>query len=140
MRISVGYPDRAAEMKMLEVMPQRQETQPVMPLEELMELRRQAAQVKVADNVKAYILSLVTATRFLQQVKLGASPRGSIAMFRAAQAMALMNGRDYATPDDVKAVAIPVLAHRIVLASGQTDYGAPQDIVAELLSNTHIPM
>ena len=109
MRISVGYPDRAAEMKMLEVMPQRQETQPVMSLEELMELRRQAAQVKVADNVKAYILSLVTATRFLQQVKLGASPRGSIAMFRAAQAMALMNGRDYATPDDVKAVAIPVL-------------------------------
>lgn len=76
MRISVGYPDRAAEMKMLDVMPQRQETQPVMPLEELMELRRQAAQVKVADNVKAYILSLVTATRFLQQVKLGASPRG----------------------------------------------------------------
>lgn len=73
-------------------------------------------------------------------MKLGASPRGSIAMFRAAQAMALMNGRDYATPDDVKAVAIPVLAHRIVLASGQTDYGAPQDIVAELLSNTHIPM
>ena len=140
MRISVGYPARAAEMKMLEVMPQRQETQPVMALEELMELRRQAAQVKVADNVKAYILSLVTATRFLQQVKLGASPRGSIAMFRAAQAMALMNGRDYATPDDVKAVAIPVLAHRIVLASGQTDYGAPQDIVAELLSNTHIPM
>ena len=126
--------------EMLEVMPQRQETQPVMSLEELMELRRQAAQVKVADNVKAYILSLVTATRFLQQVKLGASPRGSIAMFRAAQAMALMNGRDYATPDDVKAVAIPVLAHRIVLASGQTDYGAPQDIVAELLSNTHIPM
>ena len=113
---------------------------PEAQLEELMELRRQAAQVKVADNVKAYILSLVTATRFLQQVKLGASPRGSIAMFRAAQAMALMNGRDYATPDDVKAVAIPVLAHRIVLASGQTDYGAPQDIVAELLSNTHIPM
>ncbi|MFR0872659.1 MAG: AAA family ATPase [Oscillospiraceae bacterium] len=116
-------------------MPQRQETQPVMSRGA--DGAAEAGQVKVADNVR---LRLSPDCNDLQQVKLGASPRGSIAMFRAAQAMALMNDRDYATPDDVKAVAIPVLAHRIVLASGQTDYGAPQDIVAELLSNTHIPM
>ena len=140
MRISVGYPDRAAEMRMLDVMPQRLETQSVMTLEELMELRRQAAAVSVSESVKAYILSLVTATRYMPQVKLGASPRGSIALFRAAQAMALMNGRDYATPDDVKAAAIPVLAHRVVLAAGQTEYAAPQDIVAELLQKTEIPV
>lgn len=140
MKISVGYPDRAAEMKMLDVMPQRLEVSPVMTLDELVELRDQAAQIKVSDNVKAYILSLVSATRYMPQVKLGASPRGSIAMFRASQAMALMNGRDYATPDDVKAVAGAVLSHRLILAAGQTDYGAPYDIVAELLANTQVPM
>lgn len=140
MKISVGYPDRAAEMKMLDVMPQRLEVSPVMTLDELTELRDQAAQIKVSDSVKAYILSLVSATRYMPQVKLGASPRGSIAMFRASQAMALMNGRDYATPDDVKAVAGAVLSHRLILAAGQTDYGAPYDIVAELLANTQVPM
>ena len=140
MKISVGYPDRAAEMKMLDVMPQRLEVSPVMTLDELIELRDQAAQIKVSDSVKAYILSLVSATRHMPQVKLGASPRGSIAMFRASQAMALMNGRDYATPDDVKAVAGAVLSHRLILAAGQTDYGATYDIVAELLANTQVPM
>lgn len=140
MKISVGYPDRAAEMKMLDVMPQRLEVSPVMTLDELVGLREQASQVKVSDNVKAYILSLVSATRYMPQVKLGASPRGSIALFRAAQAMALMNGRDYATPDDVKAVAGAVLSHRLILAAGQTDYGAPYDIIAELLANTQVPM
>ncbi len=140
MKISVGYPDRAAEMKMLDVMPQRLEVSPVMTLDELVELRDQAAQIKVSDSVKAYILSLVSATRYMPQVKLGASPRGSIAMFRASQAMALMNGRDYATPDDVKAVVGAVLSHRLILAAGQTDYGAPYDIVAELLANTQVPM
>ncbi len=140
MKISVGYPDRAAEMKMLDVMPQRLEVSPVMTLDELIELRDQASQIRVSDNVKAYILSLVSATRYMPQVKLGASPRGSIALFRAAQAMALMNGRDYATPDDVKSVAGAVLSHRLILAAGQTDYGAPYDIIAELLANTQVPM
>lgn len=140
MKISVGYPDRAAEMKMLDVMPQRLEVSPVMTLDELIGLRNQASQVKVSDNVKAYILSLVSATRYMPQVKLGASPRASIAMFRASQAMALMNGRDYATPDDVKTVAGAVLSHRLILAAGQTDYGAPYDIIAELLANTQVPM
>lgn len=140
MKISVGYPDRAAEMKMLDVMPQRLEVSPVMTLDELIGLREQASQVKVSDNVKAYILSLVSATRYMPQVKLGASPRASIAMFRASQAMALMNGRDYATPDDVKTVAGAVLSHRLILAAGQTDYGAPYDIIAELLANTQVPM
>ena len=140
MKISVGYPDRAAEMKMLDVMPQRLEVSPVMTLDELIGLREQASQVKVSDNVKAYILSLVSATRYMPQVKLGASPRASIAMFRASQAMALMNGRDYATPDDVKTVAGAVLSHRLILAAGQADYGAPYDIIAELLANTQVPM
>lgn len=140
MRISVGYPDRGAEMKMLEIMPQRVEVAPVMTLEELLSLREQAAAVTAADSVKAYILSLVSATRYMPQVKLGVSPRGSIALLRSAQAMALMNGRTYVTPDDVKAVAGAVLSHRIILAAGQTDYGAPIDIIMQLLQSTPIPV
>lgn len=140
MRISVGYPDRAAEMKMLDIMPQRVEITPVMTLEELIQLRAQAVQVNVSEKVKAYILSLVSATRYMPQVKLGVSPRGSIALFRCAQAMALMNDRDYATPDDVKNVAGSVLAHRLILAAGQTDFGAEYDAAMHILQTTIVPM
>jgi len=140
MRISVGYPDRAAEMKMLDIMPQRVEITPVMTLEELMQLRAQAAHVNVSEKVKAYILSLVSATRHMPQVKLGVSPRGSIALFRCAQAMALMNDRDYATPDDVKSVAGSVLSHRLILAAGQIDFGAEYDAAMHVLQTTTVPM
>lgn len=140
MRISVGYPDRAAEMKMLDIMPQRVEISPVMSLEELLQLRGKAAEVAVSDKVKAYILSLVSATRNMPQVKLGVSPRGSIALFRCAQAMALMNDRDYATPDDVKSVAGAVLSHRLILAAGQTDYSAALDVIDGLLGSVPVPM
>lgn len=140
MRISVGYPDRAAEMKMLDIMPQRVEVSPVMSLEELLQLKGKAAEVAVSDKVKAYILSLVSATRNMPQVKLGVSPRGSIALFRCAQAMALMNDRDYATPDDVKSVAGAVLSHRLILAAGQTDYSAALDVIDGLLGSVPVPM
>lgn len=140
MRISVGYPNRAAEMKMLDIMPQRVEVGPVLTLEELTQLRSQAAQVAVSDNVKAYILSIVTSTRFMSQVKLGSSPRGSIAMLRAAQAMAFMNDRNYVTPDDVKSVAVSVLSHRIILAAGQSDFSSSADIVVNLLNTTPVPV
>lgn len=140
MRISVGYPDRAAEMKMLDIMPQRVEISPVMSLEELLQLKGKAAEIAVSDKVKAYILSLVSATRNMPQVKLGVSPRGSIALFRCAQAMALMNDRDYATPDDVKSVAGAVLSHRLILAAGQTDYSAALDVIDGLLGSVPVPM
>lgn len=140
MRISVGYPDRAAEMKMLDIMPQRVEISPVMSLEELLQLRGKAAEIAVSDKAKAYILSLVSATRNMPQVKLGVSPRGSIALFRCAQAMALMNDRDYATPDDVKSVAGAVLSHRLILAAGQTDYSAALDVIDGLLGSVPVPM
>lgn len=139
MRISVGYPDRAAEMKMLDVMPQRIDVEPVMTLDELMELRRQASRVAVSDKVKAYIITIAGSTRGLPQVKLGVSPRGSIALYKSAQAAALMGGRDYATPDDVKATAVSVLSHRIILAAGQTDFSAASELVNELLRSIPIP-
>lgn len=138
MKLSIGYPDRSAELQMLEKMPQKLMVQPVMSLEELNTLRGAAGRVSVSEQVKAYILMLVSATRNSPEVKLGASPRGSIALFRATQAMALINNRAYATPDDVKSVAVSVLAHRVIVAAGQSV--TAESIVEKALAETHVPM
>lgn len=138
MKLSIGYPDRAAELLMLEKMPQKMEVQPVMTLEELCALRTAASRVAVSEQVKAYILMIVGATRSCAEAKLGASPRGSIALFKATQAMALINNRAFATPDDVKAVAVSVLAHRVIVAAGQNVN--PESIVARILAETPVPV
>ncbi|MBE6901122.1 MAG: MoxR family ATPase [Ruminococcaceae bacterium] len=141
MRLSIGYPDRAAEMAMLDIMPQNTEVTAVMSLDELLALREAAKQVTVAENVKAYILTIVAATRAnTQQIKLGASPRASIALYKAAQAMALMNDRGFVTPDDVKSVAVSVLSHRIILAAGQQEYNTPQQLIENIVAEAVVPI
>ncbi len=141
MRVSIGYPDRAAEMLMLNNMPQNAEVSAVMSLSELVELREAAKGIAVADNIKAYILSIVNATRSNSQlVKLGASPRASIALYKAAQAMALMNDRGFVTPDDVKSVAVSVLAHRIILAAGQQQFATPAQLIGKILDDIAVPV
>lgn len=140
MRISIGYPDRRAELLMLEKMPQKLPVQPVMTLDEVLELRETASGVKVSEQVKAYILMIVGATRARGEVKLGASPRASIALYKAAQAMAVINDRDFATPDDVKSMAIPVLSHRVLLAAGQTTFVSAEEIIEHILGETVVPV
>lgn len=140
MRISIGYPDRAAEMRMLEKMPHNIDVQSVMTLEEVVALRGMASRVSVSEQVKAYILSIVCATRNKREIKLGASPRASIALYRAAQAMALINNRAFATPDDVKSMAASVLGHRVILAAGQSDYMSSEEIIQKILMETVIPI
>ncbi|MCH5208462.1 MAG: MoxR family ATPase [Oscillospiraceae bacterium] len=140
MRLSIGYPDRAAERSMLEKMPQSIEISPVMSLEEVMELREQAGNITVSEQVKTYILMLVSATRTRQEIKLGASPRATIALYRAAQAMALINGRSFATPDDVKSAASAVLSHRIILAAGQSAFLNSQAVIESILNETTVPV
>ena len=125
---------------MLEKMPQKMEVQPVMTLDDVMTLRREAENVKVSEQVKAYILMIVGATRNRQEIKLGASPRASIALYKAAQAMAAINGREFATPDDVKSMAIPVLSHRVILATGQTAFMSSEEIVERILAETVVPV
>lgn len=139
MRLSIGYPDRAAEMQMLEKMPHKLSVEPVMTLEDVIALREAASKVKVSEQVKAYILMIVGATRSRKEIKLGASPRASIALYRAAQAMALMNNRAFATPDDVKEMATSVLSHRVILAAGQTEFISSEEIVQKIISETIIP-
>ncbi len=140
-RISIGYPDKGSEMMMLEKMPQCIEVGAVLGTEDVLALRTMASRVSAADNVKNYILSIVTATRNMPSViSLGASPRATIALFKAAQAMALMNNRGFMTPDDVRRVAVPVLAHRIILAAGQGQYKTAVEVMEKILADTIVPM
>ncbi len=140
MRLSIGYPDRSAEKRMLEKMPHTIGITPVMSLDEIMKLREEAGKISVSDGVKSYILSIVSATRTKQEIKLGASPRATIALFRAAQSMALINGRDYAVPDDVKIIAADVLSHRVILAAGQSAFLDSKAIIEKILEETVVPI
>lgn len=140
MRLSLGYPDRAAELAMLDKMPHDIEVSPVMTLEEITQLRGMISKITVSEQVKAYILMIVSATRNKQEIKLGASPRASIALYKAVQAMAFMNNRSFATPDDVKYLASAVLSHRIILAAGQSAYLTPEQIIEKILVETPVPV
>lgn len=141
MRVSIGYPDRAAELQMLDTMPHTSQVSPVIDLDELILLRERAKNITATPQVKAYILSIVSATRNNPTtIKLGASPRASIALFRAAQAMALISDRNYITPDDVKTVAVAVLSHRIILAAGQQQFASPEQLIIKLLEDIPVPV
>lgn len=120
LRVSLGYPELGAEMEMLSRVGETVGSHPadrlraVIVPEELLQLQREAAAVHVDDSVKEFIVRLAAATRQAPDIALGASPRASLALMRAAQARGWMRGRSYVIPDDVKDVAVPVLAHRLM--------------------------
>lgn len=139
-RIGVGYPAREAEVEMLS----RQRTrhpieviERVTSPEEMVEARSAVRQVYVDLAVQDYIVRLVEATRTHPEVVLGASPRGSLALQQAAQAVAAMAGRDYVIPDDVKGVAAPCLCHRVVTGGGSSD--GVRDLVSGILEDVPVP-
>ncbi len=141
MKITVGYPAAEEEMQLLGGNYGKEiKLEPVMTLDDVLELRRQAADVRVNDSVKRYIVGIVTATRESDMTLLGASPRGSIALFAAAKAYALINGRGFAVPEDVKAIAVDVLAHRLMLSpKGRSSYGTQEAAMADILAKTPVP-
>jgi MoxR-like ATPase len=118
-RISVGYPAREDEIEMLQRRLSRGvddvELEPVVSPVELVELQRALEDVHVSDAIEGYIVDLVAATRESSQLAAGASPRGSIALLKLSRAKAALAGRDFVTPEDVKAIAIPALGHRLTL-------------------------
>ncbi len=120
MRLSIGYPDREQEMKMarnaLEGIT-ADKTEHVCSAEDVLKLRQEVLAVKVTEQVLAYIEDIVESTRKEERFQLGASPRAMLALMRASQGKAYLEGRDYVKPDDVKAVACQVLGHRISLSS-----------------------
>ena len=143
LRIHLGYPAKAFEVKMLS---NQQLEHPIHALkqvvgvEDLLEAQQLVRQIRITDEIKRYIVDLVDTTRTHQELYLGASPRGSLALFRTAQARAAIEGRDYVLPDDVKAMAIPTLAHRLIIGSGARIREVDaRDIVEELLDRLPVP-
>ena len=117
LRIAVGYPERSSEHRILTTQPGRNaldQLKPVMTGAEVVELQDLVPNVKLDPAIVDYILDLVEATRHDEQLHLGVSPRGALALTQAVQASAVLSGRDFATPDDVKMLFIPVCAHRVV--------------------------
>jgi MoxR-like ATPase len=120
--LSLGYPTEAEELQMLERLQTAAIVETIAPcisLIAIQELRRHCAQVKVEPPLRQYILDLVRATRQDEEIVLGVSPRGTVALHRAVQALAFLEGRDYALPDDAKFLAPYVLAHRLIPAGGR---------------------
>jgi MoxR-like ATPase len=115
MRIRIGYPERDAEREIVrgpEGVP-GETLGPVLSSAELLRLQEQVARVTVDDSLVDYMLAIVEKTRCHESLSLGVSPRGSQALYRAAQALALLEGREYVIPDDIKRLVVPVFAHRI---------------------------
>lgn len=145
MRLSMGYPEREYEKTMLEASalssPLDSLTSVASP-EEVLAGQRQVREIRVSDPVKDYILEIISATRKHAEIRLGVSPRGSIAFMRASQARAGIFGRDYVLPDDAKAVCVDVLAHRIICRghnSGQSAANAAR-LIQEIVKKIPVPI
>jgi MoxR-like ATPase len=144
LRTAVGYPDAQTEWQMLEQRIGRGaddiDLQTVVSADELIAMQRALEQVHVSETVGRYVVDLVGATRESAKVELGASPRGSLAVMKHARACAALAGRDYVTPDDVKAVAVPALAHRLVL---RTELWVrrvrPESVIEEIVASVPTP-
>ena len=142
-RIFLGYPSPTDEVLVLD---QQQITHPVETIKqvtdanEILQLQRAVKEIYVDPLIKQYIVGLANATREHESVYLGASPRGSLALFRTSQAKALLEARDFVTPDDVKELALVALGHRIILSPGAKVKGVTVgDVVANCLARVPVP-
>jgi MoxR-like ATPase len=145
MRIRIGYPDRAAERGIV-----RQNAAPgprvlseTVSTKDLLALQDASAQVKVDESLVDYMLAIVERTRSHEQLSMGVSPRGAQALFRAAQAMAAVQGREFVTPDDVKCMVAPVCAHRVLVnprAALPRGANAAEAVLAEILTLVDVPL
>ena len=143
MRISLGYPSFAEEMSIIE---QQEQVHPINELrsvatpEDIIDLQEACKNIYVDNTVREYIVSLIDATRNHENVSLGASPRASLGMFRAARGLAILRDRDYVIPDDIKELAYAVLAHRLILSPSARMRGLHTgQIISNLLESVPIP-
>jgi MoxR-like ATPase len=144
MRLELGYPPLAEEAKMLDEqthVPPLDSLEPVVDAADVVRLAAQAREVYVEDSLSRYVVALLRHTRSDPRLYLGASPRAGISLLRVAKARALADSRDFLVPDDVKAVAVPVLSHRLILGPEARSAGLDgQTIVAEALEKTPVPV
>ncbi|MCM1568233.1 MAG: MoxR family ATPase [Roseburia sp.] len=140
MRLSMGLPEREEE---LDILARYMETDPldslesVLTPEELCKAREEAKRVSVHPCIREYLLDIIAGTRRGEDIIMGVSPRGSLALLRCIKAYAYLQGRTYCIPDDVKETAVPVLAHRIILGYGQSRNA--QALLKQLMENTPVP-
>ncbi|MGA2062417.1 MAG: MoxR family ATPase [Thermoguttaceae bacterium] len=144
LRIPMGYPAREIELQVLSSHREGEPVdnlQPVLTCEQIVSLQGDVRHVKVEDSINNYVLDIVEATRLCEDLHVGASPRGALALYRAAQASALVAGRTYVVPDDVKSLAMPVLAHRMIskgyLHGGQRE--AVEALIQRLVDEVPVP-
>jgi MoxR-like ATPase len=147
LRLHVGYPSKTDERSILR---DRERENPlefvraVMSEEDISELQRMVSEVRVDDALVEYLLNIVEQTRQTETIELGISPRGTLALFRSAQALAFIEGRDYCIADDVKRLVIPAFAHRIIVNSRSTNLKhktrEAEQILRELLQKTAVPI
>jgi MoxR-like ATPase len=142
-RLALGYPSQEDEIRILgshiEDEPVLKLT-PVISIPELLELQRRAREVTVVREIRSYIVAISDRSRRHTGVRLGLSPRGTIALMRAAQAFSFLNGSPFVTPDAVKAVAVPVMGHRLVIDPEREAVGSTRPmIVREILSAVAVP-
>ena len=146
MRICIGYPDEAAEREILRhsAGPGPENIRPVISGADLIALQEAVARIPVDEALLDYMLAIVKRTRAHEALAMGVSPRGAQGLYRASQAMAAVEGRDYVTPDDVKRMVVPVFAHRVALntrtLSGVSSVGAAEKILEEILTFVDVPL
>ncbi len=146
MRTHMGYPPLAEEKEILNhtrIEEEVKELQPVMSGQEVIELQQKVDEIEVRDEILNYVMAIVTATRNSDQLRLGVSPRGGLFLLRAAKSKALLEGRYYCIPDDVKSLALPILTHRVIPASGYEINGYREEIetlLMEILEHIPVPL
>jgi MoxR-like ATPase len=142
-RVAMGYPDAAAEMRMLETHGDGSALDSISAVADaaaVSSLVHAVERIHVADAIKQYAIDLATATRNSPDLRLGASPRATLHLIKASRAAAALAGRDFVLPDDVQALAVPVLAHRMIpTADAQISRRTPERVVTELLQATPVP-
>lgn len=142
MKLSMGLPSREEELDILErymVKEPLDELESVLTLEQLIQARGEVNQIFVHQCVREYMVDIIAATRAGESIMMGVSPRGSLALLRCVKAYAYLQGRGFVTPDDVKAVAVPVLAHRIVISGSYGKGRDSQMLVETILRDTKVP-
>ena len=141
--ISLGYPTAEEERAIVE---NQRQTHPIDALEavataeEIINLQESVKEIYVDDLIKEYIVSLTESTRDHADISLGSSPRGSLALFRGAQALAFIRGRDFVLPDDVKELAVPMISHRIIISAAARMRGVHgKDVISKLVDEVPVP-
>jgi MoxR-like ATPase len=147
MRVQMGYPDSQAEREILRAeagTAQLENLQPVLTGDDVLEMQQLVTQVEVDDSLINYALEIVARTRRHEKLTLGVSPRGSQMLYRAAQAMAFLDGRSFCVPEDFKPLAVPVFAHRVAIhgmnSSGLKKSVRPEEVIREIVDSVPVPV